>query len=374
MKISVYNKFTDDLKGYWRKISCTENNLGFQDYYWLSNWQESVGGKDNSNNLFIIVVCLDDDSPLVIFPFNLRVVLKIRILEFLGRGQCDYNSPIINYSKVDKHLITNIWQEVRKVLPKHDIKFFLRLPNLIHGNNNLFSNIFNSKPGPISYQAVLPNSWEDYRLSISSKIIKDNARMRRRLCEKGSLTFINEPTVNLSQKFVEFIIKQKTFKYKETGARNQLSSQRVRDFYSNTVNLKKISSDNFSIHISGLMLDDEIIAAHLGFTSGNQFYYLMPAYSNDIRFAKFSIGRLLLENLIKWSIESDYQVFDFTTGSELYKDIWCNSTNLTKNYIYAKTISGKVFMYCYFGISWLKNNSKTREVILKIVRLYNKFF
>ena len=53
------------------------------------------------------------------------------------------------------------------------------------------------------------------------------------------------------------------------------------------------------------------------------FYYLMPTYESG-EWGKYSPGRLLLLELIKWSINSGLKYFDFTVGGEAYKKNWCN--------------------------------------------------
>ena len=71
------------------------------------------------------------------------------------------------------------------------------------------------------------------------------------------------------------------------------------------------------IHFAVLKLDDIVLASHWGAFDENSFYYLMPTFNQE--WNRYSPGRLLLENLIEWSIGKGLKVFDFTVGGEQYK-------------------------------------------------------
>ena len=49
----------------------------------------------------------------------------------------------------------------------------------------------------------------------------------------------------------------------------------------------------------------------------------MPTYEGG-EWVRYSTGRLLLLELIKWSIENGLKYFDFTIGGEAYKKEWCD--------------------------------------------------
>ena len=76
-----------------------------------------------------------------------------------------------------------------------------------------------------------------------------------------------------------------------------------------------------------LIVDDEkILSVHWGVVYKNIFYHLMPSISQN-EFMKYAPGRLLLFNLIQWSIDNKIYKFDFTIGDEGYKRDWTKENN-----------------------------------------------
>jgi CelD/BcsL family acetyltransferase involved in cellulose biosynthesis len=72
------------------------------------------------------------------------------------------------------------------------------------------------------------------------------------------------------------------------------------------------------VHISALLVGDQIVAAHWGLVCRDRFYYLMPSYEGG-EWMKFSPGRLLMEELIEWCFSQGIAEFDLGVGDEPYK-------------------------------------------------------
>lgn len=68
---------------------------------------------------------------------------------------------------------------------------------------------------------------------------------------------------------------------------------------------------------STLLLDDRLIAAHIGYLSDDVFGYWMPSY--DAEFSKYSPGNMLLCELMRASHARGDREFDFLEGIEPYK-------------------------------------------------------
>ena len=164
-------------------------------------------------------------------------------------------------------------------------------------------------------------------------------RKRKRLSELGNLRFIIAENKSEIGKITNTTIKQKSRRYRETGVFDIFKIKEYRNFY------RKLNQDlGFlgKVHVSALYLDEKIISTHWGFISSDYFYYLMPTHDRD-NFKKFSPGRLLLENLIKWSIEKGIRVFDFTIGDEDYKKVWTNSVITLSESVNPVTFKGVIF-------------------------------
>ena len=75
------------------------------------------------------------------------------------------------------------------------------------------------------------------------------------------------------------------------------------------------------LRLYGLRLDGQIIAAYYGFmhSSGGvrRAYFYLSGF--DPAYAKFSLGRLIVEHAIRSAIAERASEFDFLRGNEPYK-------------------------------------------------------
>ena len=141
------------------------------------------------------------------------------------------------------------------------------------------------------------------------------------------------------------------------GHLNPMEKNRKKLFFENIFN----NVDKSNLHFSGLFLDEKPLSYHIGFTYNKWFYYYKPTF--DFSFRNYSPGKIHIWYLIKDSINSDLDRFDFGIGYENYKRDWANEANETTSYIISKN---KNFKY--------KWNIKWKEFLkLKLGFLYRKF-
>jgi CelD/BcsL family acetyltransferase involved in cellulose biosynthesis len=75
---------------------------------------------------------------------------------------------------------------------------------------------------------------------------------------------------------------------------------------------------------------------------GRRFYYVMATFAAG-PWARYSPGRLHLEELIRWSIESGLGEFDFTVGVEPFKEHWADRREHLHRYLEPFTARGAVY-------------------------------
>ena len=97
----------------------------------------------------------------------------------------------------------------------------------------------------------------------------------------------------------------------------------------------------------------------------------MPSHDGE-NFKNFSPGRLLLENLIKWSIEKGIRVFDFTIGDEDYKKVWTNSVITLSVSVNPVTIKGVIYSLFLKLKHKIKKMTLVRNITKKIYNLLRK--
>ena len=365
LKIDIHHSLDLKLKNLWRELYINSNAYAFQSYEWIEHWINTVG--KNSNNFKpLIIVVSDKDGVLALFPFMLSRSFGIIILEFIGGGQCDYNTPLIRTQKISHINFKKLWISVLESIPNHDIRYLKGIPNELRGFPNPFLSIASALTDSCSFAATLPFSWEDFQKRLPKRFHKDNTRMIRRLSEIGALRFVVANTLSEFDGLVKVALKQKERRYHATGAKNILSDIETHNFYAQLI---KSSSQEVRIHMSALMLDDEVIATHLGIYHNGRFYYLFPAYDEQ-KWGKFSPGRLLLEYLIKWAISAGLDTFDFTVGAESYKEVWCDLEMPLYRIVEATSYRGFIYAGILRSIYWFKKNYYARFLAMKILKKY----
>lgn len=366
MKLVVYQDFGNDLETQWINLEKISQYSIFQTYKWLKFWQETIGTHVEKVSPWIIVGQDDDGQPKMIFPFGVRKWFGLRVLEMLGGAQADYQGPLIHEDLLlDPSMVELIWREVAQHLPRHDVKHFYKLPEKWMKAKNPLLSVWPVVFQGNSYSATLPDTFSEFQKRLRSKLRADNNRQRRRLAEKGELSYqvfddVNEET----ERAIDVMIKQKQERFRNTGSPDLFADLPVQEFYKNLpINFTKEGRVHFSI----LKLNNEILATHWGGVYRDRYYFLMPTYDSG-EWKVYSPGRLLLENLLEWSIQNSLKIFDFTIGGEDYKKDWCDSVMPLFEHLKVNTPAGlPYFLY----IRLRRAARKNEKVWSKVKSLYS---
>ena len=363
MRIQVFKEFDPELESVWLDLESRTKPYIFQRYRWILHWQESIGNKIPRTEPRIVLL-EDSDGVQTILPFGIQRLHGVRFLIFLGGNQSDYNCPMFTSHGEVMFQQFDLWELIFSKLPKFDLLYINNMPKEI-ATSSMFSYLkAHFLESNHSYSAELPSSWEEYQKKLTSKLKADSRRCTRNLNEKGELKFeILEQGNEKIRKVLEKLFEQKRNRYQTSGAYDMLSSEAVRRFYSE---MPSELGQGAKIQLSALILDDLVLATHWGVVDQCQFYYLMPTYSSEWK--RYSPGRLLLEHLIKWSIEQSLKVFDFTVGGEEYKKEWCNQEMKLLEILHARTLKGNLYVYALMARRALKKS----QMIVNGVRIVRK--
>lgn len=368
LQVYIYHSFDAKLEGIWRSLEDSCDHFVFQSYEWLSHWQRTVGRNSYGIEPSVVVVS-DSRRPLALFPFGIRRTGGVRVLEFLGGEQNDYNAPLILPEVSEPDQFRALWNTMLDSLPGHDVRYFTRMPQQLGNLQNPILGIAPSFCEGVAYAATLPDSWEIFRQRLPARFQKDNARMIRRLSEMGQFEFVIASTASEFGNIVEAVLTQKERQYTETGARNIFSDINTCSFYRE---LRSAIERKGDIHLSALILNGDILAAHFGMVYRDRFYYLLPSFARGA-LEKFSPGRLLLENLVQWAISHRLKIFDFTCGGESYKQMWCDLEMPFYRSVQPLTLRGYAFAQKQGLILWVKTNPRARAIAMSGLRMLHSF-
>ena len=169
------------------------------------------------------------------------------------------------------------------------------------------------------------------------------------------------------RKITQEILNQKILRVKDLKLKNILD-QKSQDFY---MNFNDSEFKNGKIHISSLELNDNLISLHWGVVYKNIFYHLMPSIPKS-EYMKYSPGRILLQYLIKWSIDNNIKKLDFTIGDEQYKKDWSNRNEFLFSYLESNTILYLLNYFLLYIKIILRNFLKKFIIFKKAYRLISR--
>lgn len=352
LTFSIYNNFIN-IKETWESFEKKAYKNPFQSFNWLYLWYETIG-KNVYDVKPKIVVIKDDDDILAILPLGIIKKYNTRILTFLGGYQADYMGPLINKTFfVKKYNIKLVWDKILKNIGKIDLVHFLNQNKYIENHLNPLFDILNYALVDKSRQALLTNSWNDYYESMTkSKTRQTDRRKLKKISSVGKVKFIIGEDQKTKKMITSKMINQKRRRFNETNVWDMFSIKDFSQFYFDQINMNDNSI--YKTHYSGLFVGDHLIATHFGIIVDDTFYFLMPGQESGI-YSKYSPGRLLILELLKWSTENSIKTFDFTGGPEPYKEHWTNK----EIPIYELSQNLSLHGYIYYKIS---------NVFLKIKR------
>jgi CelD/BcsL family acetyltransferase involved in cellulose biosynthesis len=335
IQIKSFSKFTNELKNLWENFEEMSDCYFFQTHEWSTHWFNTIGNISGYEPLVIVVY--ESDMIKMIMPFAKIKKWGCTSIEWMGGIQTDYKAPLLAplFDLTEKHFIL-IWEKVVTVLLNNQVSYcvFNNQPELIGERTNPFFNYFNYYSNEYAHYTKLPNEASTYFVKDErKKIFADSRRQRKRLSELGNLSFMIANNKSVHVELTNTMIIQKQRRFFEMNVQNILVNKQVHKFYT-------LLRSNF-IHCSGLKLNETFIATHWGIVFRNRFYYLMPSFEGG-EIGKYSGGRLLLEELLKWAIDKGCHTFDFTIGGEAYKKEWCESQMEIRNSIVPLSLKGKL--------------------------------
>jgi CelD/BcsL family acetyltransferase involved in cellulose biosynthesis len=119
----------------------------------------------------------------------------------------------------------------------------------------------------------------------------------------------------------ETLIAQKQRAFARMGVSDIFARRGYYDFF------REIAAHPLSrqlVHVSRLDVGAIPAALNLGLVFRGSYYHVLASY-DDGALARFGPGAAHLHELMRYAIEQNCSVFDFTVGDEPYKRDWCDT-------------------------------------------------
>jgi CelD/BcsL family acetyltransferase involved in cellulose biosynthesis len=333
--IKVVNDLGDCSASDWNDLlESSQNPFPFQRYEWIRSWWENLAS--GSENLFILLARKQDKligiAPLSYKRHGWPGHAAVR---FIGSGHFDYFDFIIARGEEEKTIAAFI-----AYIRGYFKQFELQLKNIFKdspsfgilsggvGSKDLNGMIFREDVVPY---LKLPDTKEQFYNQTDRLLRSDVKRRQKRLTEQGKAEFKRCNTFDEARDALEdfFAMHIKRWESAEGYSVYKFPSRRklMRDLLQGWFEKKLLNIYYLSYN------EDKKLAICIAFEFNRRFIFYTHAYDPD--FAKFSPAKILVSELINFSIDNRYKEFDFGIGREAYKLEWpCEIRGLCNIYIY----------------------------------------
>jgi CelD/BcsL family acetyltransferase involved in cellulose biosynthesis len=166
----------------------------------------------------------------------------------------------------------------------------------------------------------LDGSYEDYERTLPQRRRSELRRRRRRLAERGELTFhVETGEERLDALLAEgFAVEGSGWKTEQGTA--ILSHPETRDFYRLVADW---AAPRGSLRLAFLRLDSRPIAFHFTIEEAGSAYQLKGGYEPEFR--ELAPGQLLVQDMIRWAFGRELRTYEFLGADEAFKLDWTAS-------------------------------------------------
>tara|TARA_A100001011_G_C14298451_1_gene839588 strand:- start:275 stop:1333 length:1059 start_codon:yes stop_codon:yes gene_type:complete len=332
-KFKIFNELNNECEKYWKKLE--ENS--FTDFFQTFDYHQELISNYDIKELNIVVILDKNGDPLALFPFFIKEYLFLKVLQFIGTKYSDYCNPLVDseFSKnLNEKIFKDLWKDILKNLKKID---FIFLNNQLESDKNpliyylkstKFSKIFriNLKENFNTYKNDILKINKNYHYEIHRTLLKKE-KLKKNYDLQFEVKNLDEADLNLD-KLIETKI--------NIFSKKKLKINLDKNFFKIFVNL---NNKNKNFFISTLKINNEITAACFSINFKDVFYYFIPVVLSK-KFEKYKIGKILILDLIDWSLRKKIKTFDFGLGAEKYKRHFSNSTLDLFRYYYYKSLKG----------------------------------
>lgn len=321
----------------------------------IEMWLRTIGRACKVRPAFVRVATTTGD-PLLLIPLCVERRRGIRFLEFVDRGVCDYNAPIVfaAAAALDRAAATEIWAAICRIVPPFDVALLQKCPEYVGEFANPFFGLC-TKPCPVSGHYVELGQSSDNSTLLPTRDVKDSARQRKRLGHIGEVRFCMARTAPDIETVFDAFVRQKSRRYMETLGKPGFDVPGQIAYYRQLT--EELSGRGVELHY--MTVGGAIVATAWGLVADRRFYYLMCAYESG-HWQAYSAGRLLLEEIANHCRRTGVTVLDLGIGDEPYKSRWRHVTLKLAGLVQPGSAVGWIYRFADMGVRAAKKQVPVR--------------
>ena len=345
-------KDVDDLADAWRALQARVGKVPFTDYDWAMTWWRVIGKP--SGALLKVVVCYDKGQLVGILPLTVRCNHRFCILHLLGHDVYYYRSFLIDNPRYVEALwrtaLTQIDYDFANIKNIHDEtpeRAFFERNTICLQRARIYYRPLTEK----SRDEVLAHYPKSFRRKIKKvqQIIQADPTLSLRVAQGG------EDTVRV----IDFLVRRKQAWVKQNCKRGFFLGKNTLTFYQE---MAQLAAAQGRLLLHWIEEEGVPIAADLAFTYGGVVYSHTLAYAPAK--SRLLPGYSLNMAGLLWGVENGQSEFNLMEGEEDYKTYFTRETRGVNEYVHARTLAGRVYLWLY----WLLRGFRALSERLRCLR------
>jgi CelD/BcsL family acetyltransferase involved in cellulose biosynthesis len=317
----------------------------FQTYDWCQHWWNTVG-QQNEDAALKIMLLWHGDRLAAVWPLMTDILhLGTTTLLPLTSPHAEYSNLIFDPMLVDQQTLS---QFVDYALANVEVDL-VSLPK-IPAQSALHLALDNKGTlAPVDEIASIfdLSQFEDfaqYQASISKSTRRNRNKRKNKLARMGDLSY--QTFFADAPQFADLVAKALQMKRDWLVRTGRNDAKLTIAGLSDCIGALCGDTNSKSGAVAGaLMLDEHPVAVEIGFLQRGHYYSYIGAFDWDMR--EHSVGKIQIEEALKWAIENGADKYDLLAEPAGYKDAWSNNQMALQTRVFPRSMRGY-----FIGVLW----------------------
>lgn len=299
----------------YRDLYARSAATAFQHPVWLRTLYAELAPRLSAQKRVLTI--RDGDGRLVaVLPLVLRRRFGLRVLEYADLGVNDYAAPVIDIEAEPVLLADNdLGRRLRSALGRYDL---LRIERVARAEDRFAALLGGARIKQHHYGTHpidLPATAAAWRDSLRPDFVRHLERKYKRLRPKGGhkIRTVTDPAE------VDDLMEQlRSFRADRFGERGGIDLMQQPDYFAFYRAVARSQDADRPHRLTVLEVGDSVAAVAFDLDDGDRELFLLVGYDVG-RLRNYSLGLLIVDQLLQQAIERGRTCFDLTVGDESYK-------------------------------------------------------
>lgn len=346
LQVTVASRL-DDIKALepdWRALerAVASDMTLFQGFDWNWRWCKNCLSQDHQiveGKKPHIIVVRHENQAVAIWPLQIQHDAKITIMDWLSTPALQYGDALLHPDFDAGDLCLAAWQAITRIKGVDLVRLgTVAETSPIHG----FLDARCSKVSDTrAFNLNLRGFGDAHAYHASLKKSTRRARRKRlhKLERAGTIAFgVHDGPTEVGELAERAIAWKRTWLKERNWPTGLMDNDCFKNFMGD---LGRSSGNRRCRWVAGaLRLDGEPIAIEVGAVYGKHYYSYLGAF--DGRYRQFSPGKIELEAMIHWAVDSDIDAFDFLAVPSQYKNDWTDNSIAVSNFTHVASFRGQL--------------------------------